>query len=104
MLVWDMADLDDPVLVAEHLGPTEAIDHNIYVHEDVIYHSNYTFGVRILDISNPAHPVDQGFFDTVPDHDDKTFGGSWSTYPWFESGIFVATSRDEGLFVLRLQQ
>ncbi|WP_419933881.1 choice-of-anchor B family protein [Candidatus Palauibacter sp.] len=104
MLVWDLTDLDDPVLVMEHLGPTGAIDHNIYVHEDVIYHSNYTFGVRILDISNPAHPVERGFFDTVPDHDDQTFGGSWSTYPWFESGIFVATSRDEGLFVLRLQQ
>ncbi|WP_419943446.1 choice-of-anchor B family protein [Candidatus Palauibacter sp.] len=104
MLVWDMADLDDPVLVAEHLGPSEAIDHNLYVHEDVIYHSNYTFGVRILDISNPAHPVERGFFDTVPDHDDKTFDGSWSNYPWFESGIFVATSWDEGLFVLRLRQ
>ena len=104
LLVWDLADLDDPVLVKEHLGPSEAVDHNLYVHGSLIYHSNYTFGVRILDISDPANPVERGYFDTVPDRDDKTFDGSWSTYPWFERGIFIASSWDEGLFVLRLQQ
>ena len=102
LLVWDIADLDDPVLVKEHLGPSEAVDHNLYVHDGLIYHSNYTFGVRILDISDPANPVERGYFDTVPDRNDRSFGGSWSTYPYFESGIFVATSREEGLFVLRL--
>ncbi len=104
MLVWDLTDLDDPVLVKEHLGPSEAVDHNLYVHDGLIYHSNYTFGVRVLDISDPANPVERGYFDTVPDRDDKSFDGSWSTYPWFESGNFIASSWDEGLFVLRLQQ
>ncbi len=104
LLVWNVTDLDDPVLVKEHRGPSEAVDHNLYVHEGLIYHSNYTFGVRILDISDPANPMERGYFDTVPDRDDQTFGGSWSTYPWFESGIFAASSWDEGLFVLRLQQ
>ena len=103
LLVWDLADLDDPVLVKEHLGPSEAVDHNLYVHGSLIYHSNYTFGVRILDISDPENPRETGYFDTVPEHNDKGFAGSWSTYPWFESGIFVASSWDEGLFVLRLQ-
>ncbi len=103
LLVWDLADLDDPVLVTEHLGPTGAIDHNLYVRGNFIYHSNYAFGVRILDISNPATPVERGFFDTVAGHDNNTLDGSWSIYPWFESGILVATSWDEGLFVLRLQ-
>ena len=104
MLVWDLADLDDPVLAVGHLGPSGAIDHNLYVHGDVIYHSNYTYGVRIVDISDRANPVEAGYFDTVPAHNDKEFTGSWSTYPYFESGIFVATSWHEGLFVLRLQQ
>ncbi|WP_420449628.1 choice-of-anchor B family protein [Candidatus Palauibacter sp.] len=103
LLVWDLADLDDPVLVTEHLGPTGAIDHNLYVRGNFIYHSNYAFGVRILDISNPATPVERGFFDTVAGHDNNTWDGSWSIFPWFESGILVATSWDEGLFVLRLQ-
>lgn len=103
MLVWDLADLEDPVLVREHHGPTGAIDHNLYVRENVIYHSNYAFGVRILDISDPASPVERGFFDTVAGRNDGAWVGSWSTYPWFGSGIFVATSWDEGLFLLRLQ-
>ena len=101
MLVWDLADLDDPILAKEHLGPGIEIDHNLYVHGDMIYHSNYGFGVRVIDISDPANPVERGFFDTVP---APSGFGSWSTYPWFESGIFVATSFSEGLFVLRLQQ
>ena len=104
LLVWDLTDLDDPVLAKEHLGPTEAIDHNLYVHENRIYYSNYAFGVRILDISDPANPREAGYFDTVPEHNDTNLDGSWSTYPWFESGLFVTSSWDKGLFVLRLQQ
>jgi choice-of-anchor B domain-containing protein len=103
MLVWDVTDLDDPVLVKEHLGPTGAIDHNLYVHEGLVYHSNYTFGMRVLDVSNPANPIELGFFDTVPTSDAPAFGGSWSNYPFFASGAIVVTSAREGLFVLRLQ-
>ncbi|WP_425153304.1 choice-of-anchor B family protein [Candidatus Palauibacter sp.] len=101
MLVWDLSDLEDPILAKEHLGLTAAVDHNLYVHGDVIYHSNYDFGVRIIDIADPANPLERGFFDTVPE--PRGFG-SWSIYPWFESGLFVATSWREGIFVLRLQQ
>ena len=103
MLVWDLADLDDPVLVKEHLGPTGAIDHNLYVHDGRIYHSNYSFGMRVLDISDPADPEEDGFFDTVIADDATNFGGSWSNYPYFESGAIVVTSAREGLFILRLR-
>lgn len=103
MLVWDVTDLDDPVLVKEHLGPNGAIDHNLYVHEDRVYHSNYAFGLRVLDISNPENPVEAGFFDTVPQTDAPAFTGSWSNYPFFASGAIVVTSAREGLFILRLQ-
>ena len=103
LLVWDVSDLDDPVVVTEHLGPTNAIDHNLYVRGDLVYHSNYNFGVRILDVSDPERPVERGFFDTVPETDATLFGGSWSNYPFFDSGVFIATSAAEGLFVLRVQ-
>ena len=104
MLIWDVTDLDDPVLAGEHLGPSGAIDHNLYVRGDVLYHSNYTFGIRILDVSSPASPVERGFFDTVPQTDAATFGGSWSNYPFFESGAIAVTSAREGLFILRLRE
>ncbi len=104
MLVWDLTDLDDPVLHSEYLGPNAAIDHNLYVRGDLLYQSNYNFGIRILDISNPASPSERGFFDTVPHTDATTFGGSWSNYPFFESGNFVVTSENEGFFVLAFQK
>jgi hypothetical protein len=31
-------------------------------------------------------------------------GGSWSNYPFFESGIVIVTSGREGLFVLKKRQ
>ncbi|WP_419165422.1 choice-of-anchor B family protein [Candidatus Palauibacter sp.] len=103
-LVWDLADLEDPVLVREHYGPNSATDHNLYVRGNLIYHSNYNFGIRILDISIRDNPVELGFFDTVPETDSSELWGSWSNYPYFESGILVVTSMREGLFVLRLQR
>ncbi len=103
MLVWDMTDLDDPILIAEHLGPTAARDHNMYVKGHFVYHSNYHFGLRVVDVSNPASPIEAGFFDTHPPDDAPGFEGSWSNYPFFDSGIIAVTSAEEGLFILRLQ-
>ncbi|WP_419161511.1 choice-of-anchor B family protein [Candidatus Palauibacter sp.] len=104
MLVWDLTDLDDPVLAGEHYGPNKAIDHNIYVRDDLLYSSNYNFGIRILDITTRESPVQLAFFDTVPGTNAADFGGSWSNYPYFESGLLIVTSEAEGLFVLRLQR
>jgi choice-of-anchor B domain-containing protein len=104
-LVWDLADLDDPVLVKEHLGTQPSIDHNLYVKGDLMYQSNYMSGLRILDISDRENPVEVAFFDTVPYGDNSpSFGGSWSNYPYFDSGIIVVTSIGEGLFVLKKQE
>ncbi len=96
-LVWDVMDLDDPVLIKEHIASTTTTDHNLYIKGDMMYQSNYGSGLRILDISDPANPVEVGFFDTTP------YGGSgsWSNYPYFESGAIVATSTGDGLFVLK---
>ncbi|MDX1393591.1 MAG: choice-of-anchor B family protein [Gemmatimonadota bacterium] len=104
-LVWDVAELDDPVLVTEYYADTRAIDHNQYVRGDYLYQSNLMAGLRILDISNPENPVEVAFFDTVPQDDDATaFGGSWSNYPFFPSGVIAVSSWNEGLFILRKRE
>lgn len=101
-LVWDVRDLDDPVLVKEHFGATPSSDHNLYVRGDFMYQANYTSGLRILDVSNPENPEEVGHFDTVADGEDQPgFAGAWSVYPFFESGILIVSSMKEGLFVLR---
>jgi len=103
-LVWDVRDLDDPLLVKEYFGPTSATDHNLYVRGDLMYQTNNANGLRILDITDRAEPREVGFFDTTPyGVDESGFNGTWSSYPYFESGIILVTSRREGLFILRKQ-
>ncbi len=100
-LVWDIEDLDGPVLVREHLGVTTSTDHNLYINGHLMYQSNYAGGLRILDVSDPTNPMEVGFFDSVAWTDAPGFQGSWSNYPFFGSGVVVFTSRNEGLFVVR---
>ena len=101
-LIWDVADLDDPVLAAEYVSENRATDHNLYVRDDLMYQSNYVSGLRLFDITDRAHPVPVGYFDTVPWGEDRPgFDGSWSNYPFFKSGVVVVTSGREGVFVLR---
>ncbi len=67
-----------------------------------MYQSNYVAGLQIIDIADPANPVEVGHFDTVPFGANAAgFAGSWSNYPYFDSGIVVVTSMKEGLFVLK---
>ena len=96
-LVWDVVDLDDPVLVKEYIAETTTTDHNLYIRGDLMYQSNYGSGLRVLDISERENPVEIGFFDTTP----YGGGGSWSNYPYFPSGLIIATSMSDGLFVLK---
>ncbi|MGH7481135.1 MAG: choice-of-anchor B family protein, partial [Longimicrobiales bacterium] len=101
-IIWDVSDLDDPQVVGEFLGATAAIDHNLYIVGDRMYQSNYVAGLRVIDISDRTNPREIGFFDSVPYGGNvPTFNGSWSNYPFFESGIIVFTSGKEGLFIVR---
>ena len=101
-LVWDLRDLDDPLLVREYYSPTKVTDHNLYVRGDRLYMSNNRAGLRVLDISDPENPTEAGSFDTTPWSEDSAgFDGTWSVYPYFESGTILLSSRREGLFLVR---
>jgi len=100
-LVWDFQDLDEPELVNQFFHETTSIDHNLYVRDSLLVEANYTSGLRLLSIDNPAEPQPVGFFDTTPENDRTEYEGAWSNYPYFESGIVVVSSIGEGLFVLR---
>ena len=98
--VWDVQDLEDPQLLKIYEAPTAAIDHNMYIRGSYVFQANYASGLRILDISDVANPSEIAYFDTYPPHDDPTFAGAWTVYPFFDSGIVLVTSTREGLFVL----
>jgi choice-of-anchor B domain-containing protein len=104
-LIWDLSDLDDPVLLKEWYGATRATDHNLYIKGTTMYNSNYVAGLRVVDISDIRNPKEVGYFDTVPEGENEPgFGGSWSNYPFFKSGTIVVTSGREGVFFLRKRE
>lgn len=108
-LVWDLTELDDPVLVTEYFGPVPASDHNLFVVGDLMYQSNYGSGLRVLDISDRANPQEIAHFDSAPYNSDEpgfsaAVSGAWSNYPFFEEGLVVFTSVREGLFIMRVRR
>ena len=94
-LIWDVVDLDDPILAAEYIAETQDTDHNLYIRGNLMYQSNYGAGLRILDITNRTSPVEIASFSISPT------GSSWSNYPYFESGVVVVTSMSDGIFIVR---
>ena len=101
-MVWDVKDLDDPLVVKEYLAPTQASDHNLYVVGDFMYQSNYRVGLRIVSIANRENPEEVAFFDTEPSGGDLPgTNGSWSNYPFFASGVIPVTSMGGGVFFVK---
>ena len=94
-LIWDVEDLEDPILAAEYIAETTDTDHNLYIRGNLMYQSNYGAGLRILDITNRTSPVEIASFSISPT------GSSWSNYPYFESGVVVVTSMSDGIFIVR---
>ena len=102
-IIFDCSDLDNPTFVEEYFGPTAAIDHNGYVFNDTYYLSNYSAGLRFIDVSNMPVMQETGFFDTFPENNNANFNGVWSVYPYFESGLIAVGDFNRGLFILRKQ-
>ena len=103
--VWDLQSLTAPHLEFFHDGVTGAADHNLYVHEGYAYQSNYQSGLRILDLSaiDGGTLSEAGFFDTYPANDSANFNGTWSNYPYYESGVVGVSDINRGFFVLQPQ-
>lgn len=103
--VWDLQDLDQPEMIGHYQHDTPSIDHNLYVKNDLMYQTNYTAGLRILDISDPApeNISEVAYFDTTPQNESLTFTGLWSVYPWLSGDKIIVSDVNQGLFILRYQ-
>jgi choice-of-anchor B domain-containing protein len=101
-LIWDLQELEDPILVGEYISDNPSVDHNLYIRGDLMFQSNYDSGLRIFDISDRENIRQVAWFDTVPwGPDGGGMTGSWSNYPYFDSGIIVVTSMNEGVFIVK---
>lgn len=100
--IWDLADLDEPQLIGVHTDGNTSIDHNMFVHDGLLYQSNYTSGLWIYDSwkVEQGRVTMRGYFDVFPADDRTDFFGTWGNYPYFGDGKVIVTSSDEGLFIL----
>jgi len=69
--VFDVRDLDAPVLLGTFDNPRDAVGHNIYVTGGFAYQANYTSGLRIVDVRGVATMslAEVGYYDTHPEDD-----------------------------------
>ena len=101
-VVFDVSDLDNITLHMEYFGETESIDHNGYVVGDKYYLSNYSSGLRVVDISDieNGNMIAEGYFDVYPSNNNASYSGAWNVYPFFASGNIVI-SGSTGFFVVK---
>lgn len=103
-LVFDISDLDEPILANTFTSDLRTIDHNNYVIDTLLYQANYSSGLRVLSIADPINPKEIAYFDTYPAGDKLDYIGSWGNYPFFKSKTIVVSSIEEGLYVLKINE
>lgn len=101
--IFDLADLTDPLQIGFFESPVQSTHHNLYQRGRYIFQSNYSSGLRVYDTRNVADGEleEVAFFDVYPPDNETGFGfGTWSNYPWFESGV-VAVHGYQGLWLVK---
>ena len=58
----------------------------------------------MLSINDINKQVEVPYFDSYTSGDKLDFVGSWSNYPFFESGTIPVSSIEEGLFLLKASE
>jgi len=103
-MLWDVQDLENPVLRNSFYNKETVIDHNLYTKGNRAFLSNYCGGLRIYDTTAAANGgvmQEIAYFDVAPDCSSTEFFGSWSSYIYFPSGNIVVNSIERGLFVVK---
>lgn len=102
-MVYDLTDLDNPVVVEVHESASMASDHNQYTHGEWLFQSNYKDGIRMLSDAWPQSPVltEQGHFDPLDSLSGPGFQGAWSHVVMEEQGVIAFTSIYQGLWIIR---
>lgn len=75
-----------------------SIPHNVHVWNDWVITAYYTEGTIIIDGSRPDNMIEVGYFDSFVSQ-TAGFFGIWGVYPYFPSGLVIATDITNGLMV-----
>ena len=105
-LVWDVRSLSHPIHVKDYHSPVVSVDHNLFIKGKLAYMSNYSSGLRVVDIEHvqtSEHAMHEvAFLDCYPSHDHVLFTGTWSNYPYLPSGNVILSGGFEGIIMARV--
>ncbi len=102
LFIWDVSDLTAPELISRWRTSSPAIDHNVFTLDDLVYHANYTAGLRVYK-TNKIHKgklKEIAYFDIVPLGDSADFDGAWAIYPYLPSGTILVGGMGQGLAIV----
>lgn len=112
--IFDIKDLANPKHTGTYISKSKAIDHNLYIIDNLAYQSNYATGLRVLDVDSVDKDNTGGgfqeiaYFDVYPEDDNKnpsiSYVGSWSNYPYFKSGYILVNSMERGIFSVKMHK
>ncbi len=100
--VWDISSLSNVQYITswQPTGITTAIVHNVEIYGNYAVIAHYSAGVRVVNITNPAAPVEAAWYDTYPGNNNNNFSGCWGVF-MFPSGKIIGSDRQTGLYVLK---
>ena len=103
----DAYDITDPqeIRLIDQYQPSATlgrgvIPHNVHYHQGYLIISYYTEGIKVVDANRPENLVEVGSYDTYT-LQYEGFNGCWGSFPYFESGITLASDRATGLWVMQ---
>lgn len=101
--IWNIENLFNPIHTAtwQPAGITNTIVHNVEIYGDTAVVAHYQAGVRVLNISDPANPIEIAWYDTYPSGNSNQFAGCWGVFK-FPSGKIIASDMNTGLYILKM--
>jgi len=100
--VWNIQDKQNITYLSTWTptGITTAIVHNVEVYGNYALVAHYTAGVRLLDITVPAAPVEVAWYDTYPSNNSSSFSGCWAVY-MLPSKKIIASDINTGFYCVK---
>jgi hypothetical protein len=109
--IYDISNPRAPVLKSYFKIPrTQSNTENCVAHNgnvlptpdrDIFVQAWYQGGISVIDFTDPANPVEVGYFDRGPLSNERlVLGGSWSTY--FYNGRIYSNDIQQGLDIFKL--
>ena len=100
--IWDIAQVDDPVLVSS-IRDFQSTVHNVMIVGQFAFVSYYAAGFRVYDLSDPTQPALAFEYDTSPPSGEG-WHGAFGVYPLAPSGNIYVSDMQNGLHIFSVSQ